>query len=1645
MGYFSLEQFYADSGKLLSDIPFDEFTVFNMGKKVPIYIYDQNRNSRFDPLDYIEFFGKKADGKIDEGLFKKPTDQRHQLKNMVSDTNSYFLTTRKGGGNPRVRSYNGAMPSQTNDYHIAEEVFAPDKTYFQGEFIIIGDKVAHYSSYMPGEGFVGDAFSSGFSPGEARYSVEFNTADYYKAGPKPELECGVVSFTANRTKVQNNQHFILSVSPDLGNTRKLLDTSFSGVKPLTATFRLDSNDIGQKTYILFSPIYDPGVTESNWAHSHTIFRYPKVNNLNDTPHYLYYRDSGISASKEVWVNYGSGQYSPIFFDENNGYRWTGQYDPFNRIIVCSAPPSARKSYSIIIDESKIDILGANRFTPVRKVYYPAHINQCEYIMITHPNLIGPENEVLNYKSYWETRYKVQLNLITDLYDYFTFGLRHPLAIRYYCRYLLDKSKEEEKPRFLLLLGRGYDNSFNRGNSASKMLANAGTNLIPAIGSPVSDWLYTAGLNGKSSLVPALATGRVSAERMLDVANYLDKLKAYRSPANQYQDWQKQVMHLGGGATSSQAAVISSRLQNLRTYVYRDPYAGVVSLYTKSASSTVDPKFRDNILNRINNGVSLVTFLGHGSTSVTDIDIGDPNLYDNKNKYPIFYFNGCQIGNPCIPGLRNTLSEKIFRGVNKGAIAFVGQSDLSELYTVSDQMNAVYKVFFDTTPNKTLGEVLRTSIEQFSDSTALKRMHNEQLLLQGDPAVSVQSPTLPDYSITDKDIFISPENAFAMIDSFDVAVIVKNFGRGLSDSITIRLEWTYPDGATRRNFYKRVQLKGYQDTILMSVDSKDAQVKGDNLFKIMINEEKNPTEFNYLNNTAALKRYIPGNGIYLVSPKNFSILGTDTVELIAQAGDLFKQSEDYFFELDTTPWFNSPLLISLDKQGTPMNKAIFASWKVALPILKDTQPWFWRARISTSIKEGGSWQMATFTYIKGHKTGWMQNIHWQYVFKPQPNKFDLMYSDSASRTLKFSKLLKKIFIDCQYFSPSNKGVKESGFSSQDMNYGVCIGGGIVAIPWNGRKLIREPVDVSKIVPQCYWGTRWKTFGHFADYQLYYAYDMSNPADQANFVKFIDALPDSNYVTIYIRNQSFAHLWSDDVLKALNRIGSSIFDSSRNRTNDAMWVCLGKKGALPGQAQESHTFGSVEPYVNIEADMLGDATQSTMTSSVIGPTERFGDLYFRPVKTDILGVNQDEIKVNVMGIDTAGRRSILKSVVSPFNVNLAGINTSLYKYIYLEASFWDDVGFSCPNLINWRLDMQPVPEGTIYPNVTTGYLFHQDTLYEGDSFKLQLPFKNISKLQFKDSIYVDYTIFNKLNRQVVEKGKFNITPLMPDSQWIFKRTISTIGLAGPYSCQITFNAGFRQPEITMVNNSAIINFFVNKDVMNPLLDVTFDGRKIVNGEVVSANPVIKVLSKDENPFLLQQDSQKIKLLLKKPGSASFEQVPETETIYTPASSKSNKAQVEYRSANLEGGMHVLKVQSWDYSNNASGSYEYEVAFNVVKEQSVTRFYPYPNPFSTRMRFVFTLTGSTLPDDIRIKIMNLEGKVVKEVDMAELGQIHIGNNITEWSWDGTDQYGDRLANGTYFYRVAVTGNGEELKLRESKGDAAFKEQTGVIYLMR
>jgi len=130
------------------------------------------------------------------------------------------------------------------------------------------------------------------------------------------------------------------------------------------------------------------------------------------------------------------------------------------------------------------------------------------------------------------------------------------------------------------------------------------------------------------------------------------------------------------------------------------------------------------------------------------------------------------------------------------------------------------------------------------------------------------------------------------------------------------------------------------------------------------------------------------------------------------------------------------------------------------------------------------------------------------------------------------------------------------------------------------------------------------------------------------------------------------------------------------------------------------------------------------------------------------------------------------------------------------------------------------------------------------------------------------------------------------------------------------------------------------------------------------------------------------------------------------------------------------------------QYRVAFQVINKPMISNLLNYPNPFTTSTAFVFTLTGSEPPQNLRIQIMTVTGKIVKEITKAELGPIKIGRNITEYKWDGTDQYGQPLANGVYLYRVITNLNGKSLdkyKAENDNTDKYFTNGYGKMYLMR
>ena len=142
----------------------------------------------------------------------------------------------------------------------------------------------------------------------------------------------------------------------------------------------------------------------------------------------------------------------------------------------------------------------------------------------------------------------------------------------------------------------------------------------------------------------------------------------------------------------------------------------------------------------------------------------------------------------------------------------------------------------------------------------------------------------------------------------------------------------------------------------------------------------------------------------------------------------------------------------------------------------------------------------------------------------------------------------------------------------------------------------------------------------------------------------------------------------------------------------------------------------------------------------------------------------------------------------------------------------------------------------------------------------------------------------------------------------------------------------------------------------------------------------------------------------------------------------------------------VQAEDASGNQSGDIDYKVSFEVVTKSSISNIVNYPNPFTTSTQFAYTLTGNEVPEFFKIQIFTVSGKIVKEITQDEIGPLRIGTHLTDYKWNGTDEYGGRLANGTYLYRLVTENiNGEKIESFRTQADKFFTRGFGKLVILR
>ena len=137
-----------------------------------------------------------------------------------------------------------------------------------------------------------------------------------------------------------------------------------------------------------------------------------------------------------------------------------------------------------------------------------------------------------------------------------------------------------------------------------------TLFVPTYGFPGSDNLLTSE-NGNR--FPAVATGRIAAISPADVAIYLRKVRDLESvQQNSGQTiaeraWMKQILHLGGGGAGGERDAIRRHLEGMENIIENNVFGAEVTSVFKSNDDPVQISESEGIFNKINEGVSMITF------------------------------------------------------------------------------------------------------------------------------------------------------------------------------------------------------------------------------------------------------------------------------------------------------------------------------------------------------------------------------------------------------------------------------------------------------------------------------------------------------------------------------------------------------------------------------------------------------------------------------------------------------------------------------------------------------------------------------------------------------------------------------------------------------------------------------------------------------------------------------------------------------------------------------------------------------------------------------------------------------------------------------------------------------------------------------
>jgi hypothetical protein len=1626
----------------LGSTPAQQFQVWRNGEEVRLYT--SVASGPLPSSGYVEFWGLMNDGKKDTKLYRDPDYQLSDHWSLETDTAAYFLTVNASGSNLRFTD----VPNNVAGTSLAPEpYFMNTKGFYYKNMINSGYAVpvgfyVYSSSYDIGEGYTSNDVAPGFD-----LTSIFDSLNLYPAGPPASFKIGAAGNAVNNRNLKVT----------LGNT-VILDLPmpfFSYLKrtvnniPLSA---FTSPDV-MAVYVTNSQPTPPVPTD-RMVVSFIELTYPAKFNFNNRKDFYFTLPATATGNYLVIDNFNYGSTPPILMDLNNGNRYTGDISSPGQVKIVLPPSADTLRKFVLVNEDGSNTHTVAGITQRNFINFANSANQANYIIVSNNALFDNGagiNYVDQYRAYRSSAvggsYNAKVFDINQLTDQFGYGIKnHPFSVKDFVQYA--KNNFTSTPKFIFLIGKGVTYNEYAPNEHTPIADRL--NLVPTYGYPASDNLLTSNYN---SIVPDIPVGRLSATSGNEIGYYLEKMKQYEAAqvsttqTVEAKAWMKNVVHVIGGADSAESDLFKFYMDNYKNVIQDTFYGGKVETFSKSSTAAVQLIGSQRIEQLFNEGISIVGYFGHSSANTLEFNLSSPETYQNSGKYPFFNVSGCTAGNNyAYDTLRNqgimTLSEKYVLSNQRGSIGFLASTHLGIPPFLNNYNIALYKNLGVKLYGSPIGEITREVIKNLGGANPqvdyFTRLHLEEINLHGDPALRVNPHPKPDYVIEEPMVRINPTIVSVADNSFSLAINMLNIGKAINDTIRVIVKHQLPNDSIVVLYNKLIPAIKYADSISLNVNINPITDKGLNKIIVILDADNKVSEMSELNNTVTKEFYIFEDEVRPVYPYNFSIMNQQNINFYGSTANPLTGQHQILMEIDTTELFNSPFKKSFNTSST----GGVIQFTPAISYTDNTV-YYWRVGM-TPISGPVIWNNSSFVYLANSSSGFNQSHYFQHL----KSSYKQMFLD-ADRVFKFNIVPRSLTIRTglyPYFGFDQINV------NLDFDYVERYG-----CKYSSLQFL--VYDSSTLVP-------WQNFnvgsdGRFGSWPICsgptrnsFEFPYADPTYRKRAMDFLDSIPPGKYVSItnfgWTTNTSFINDWKADTAtlgsgKSLyHKLKSLGFTQIDSFTSNKPFVFLYLKG-VPGFTPKQLVGATPDEYIDQSYLLQAKYKNGEIESPLFGPAKAWKELHWRG--TDLEPAIPDTVQIEVYGVNASGVKTKLATVYPAKDTSIAFINATTYPYVQLKMLNSDQTN-ATPNQLNyWRVNADYVPEGAIAPNL---YLKMKDTVEVGQSIDFAVAFKNISEAAF-DSLKLKLVITDRNNvpHQVSLPRK---KPLVAGDTLIVSYTIDTKGYDGMNTLYVEVNPDNDQPEQYHFNNFIYKNFFVRGDQFNPLLDVTFDGVHILNRDIVSARPHIVVKLKDESKFLALNDTSLLKVQLRYPDGTLRTFNFDNDTMrFTPANlaTGENTATIDLM-PNLIGNddEYELIVSGKDAAGNKAGNLDYRVSFVVISKPMISNLLNYPNPFTTSTAFVFTVTGSEIPQNVRIQILTITGKIVREITKDELGPLHIGRNITDFKWDGTDMYGQRLANGVYLYRVLTNLNGKSLEKYKADGDNTDKYFTkgyGKMYLMK